>query len=157
MQQGWFLPPQLPQLPEPAQVPAPQDWPVPTQAGALVPMRPQQPELQRLPGQHGPPLTPQVLQSEPLPEAVQTVPASVQGVELEQQGVSFFPQTHWPLVQRPPGYEVHRPPLAVHRPLVQQPPSRQLLPGVQHGPPGRPHTVQRLLLVSQTASPSLHL
>jgi hypothetical protein len=44
----------------------------------------------------------------------------------------------------------------MQRPLVQQPPSRQVLPA-QQGPLASPHTVQVLLLVSQTPSASLHL
>ena len=62
MQQGWFLPPQVPQLPLAAQVPAPlHDWPVPMQAGR-PPLTEQHPAAHRLPGQQGVPVWPHLWQ-----------------------------------------------------------------------------------------------
>jgi hypothetical protein len=159
VQQGWVFPPQVPQLPPAVQVPAPlQLWLAAMHCEVLLLVRVQQPVAQRLPGQHEPPASPhftQVALDEP-GEDEQTVSGSVQAwVDDEQQILPSFPHTHWPLVQVPVGNE-QAAPLAMQRLLEQQPPSRQVLPA-QHGPFARPHTVQMLVLVSQTPSASLHL
>jgi hypothetical protein len=104
VQQGWFLPPQAPQPPLAAQVPAPaQDCPLCTQAVALLPVRTQQPEAQRLPGQQGPPASPHFWQVLPAGPVTQTAPASVQAGDDEQHALPSLPQTHWPAVHVPKG------------------------------------------------------
>jgi hypothetical protein len=159
MQQGWVLPPQLPQVPPAAQVPAPlQDWARAIHCEVLLVVRVQQPAAQRLPGQHGPLASPHLWQiAVELPGVVEhTVSGSVHAcVEDEQQALPSLPQTQVPLVQVPLEKE-QAAPLATQRPLVQQPPSRHVLPA-QQGPLARPHTVQMLLLMSHTPSASLHL
>jgi hypothetical protein len=158
-QQIWVLPPQVPQLPPAAQVPAPAHacpWAI--HCDVLLPVRVQQPVVQRLPGQQEAPASPhftQVAVDDPADDE-QTVSASVHaGEDDEQHALPSFPHTHCPLVQVPAGKE-QKAPLATQRPLEQQPPSRHVLPA-QHGPLARPHTVHVLLLVSQTPSASLHL
>jgi hypothetical protein len=63
-QQGWFFPPQAPQLPLAAQVPAPaHDWAAAMHWVLLLAVRVQQPLVHRLPGQQGPPATPHFWQT----------------------------------------------------------------------------------------------
>jgi hypothetical protein len=158
-QHGWFLPPQVPQVPPAAQMPAPLHVaPSAIHCDVLLAVRVQQPVAQRLPGQQGPFASPhfwQVALDEP-GEEEQTVSGSVQGcVDDEQQALPSLPHTHWPLVHVPVGYE-HKAPLATQRVLEQQPPSRQVLPA-QQGPLASPHTVHLPVLESHTPSASLHL
>jgi hypothetical protein len=99
VQQTWFLPPQVPQLPLAAQFPPvvlPHPVPGDTQTDTPLLSRPQQPVLQRLPAQQGAPLSPhfrQVLLDDPPPPA-QTVPGSVHWGDDEQQPIPCLPQTH---------------------------------------------------------------
>jgi hypothetical protein len=97
VQQGWFRAPQVPQPPVAPQVPAPaHDWPFDTQTESPLPIRVQQPEVQRLPRQQGPPATPHFLQmGSPCVLFAHADSGSVQvGCPEPQQAVPIFPQVH---------------------------------------------------------------